>query len=119
MFTVIPTPEFTKQIKYYYNKKNYKKIKDDIQKVITELQNGNFIGDEIPDLKLPENEHSYKVRVKNTSANLGKSNGFRIIYYLIKDDTEIYLLTIYSKKDKENISDDEIKNIINNIIKES
>jgi len=43
---------------------------------------------------------------------VGKSNGYRIIYYVVKDDREIFLLTIYSKKDKENIKDSEIKHLI-------
>jgi mRNA-degrading endonuclease RelE of RelBE toxin-antitoxin system len=30
---------------------------------------------------------------------VGKSNGYRLIYYVVKDDREIYLLTIYYKKE--------------------
>ena len=29
----------------------------------------------------------------------GQSNGYRIIYYAVRDDEEVYLLTIYYKKD--------------------
>lgn len=29
----------------------------------------------------------------------GQPNGYRIIYYAVRDDEEVYLLTIYYKKD--------------------
>ena len=44
------------------------------------------------DLKLPDGEDTYKVRAANTDTNVGKSNGYRIIYYVVKNDKEIYLL---------------------------
>ncbi len=56
----------------------------------------------------------YKVRAVNTSANVGKSGGFRIIYLVTEDHFEIYLLDIYSKKDKENITNEQIKLILKN-----
>lgn len=34
---------------------------------------------------------------------MGQSNGYRIIYYVVRDDKEIYLLTIYYKKDDSKI----------------
>jgi len=112
-YKILVTPQFKKDIKYYKKKKKYLKIIDDLDNVISELEVGNFIGDEIPGLKLKNNEKTYKVRVVNSSINVGKSNGFRLIYYLIKNDCEIYLLTIYSKKDKENISTIKIIELIN------
>ena len=57
-----------------------------------------LLGDRLEGLKLPEGTAAYKVRIANTSANVGKSNGFRLLYYVAIED-EIYLLTIYSKKD--------------------
>ena len=33
----------------------------------------------------------------------GKSGGFRIIYYLLVKDRKVYLLTIFSKSEKEDI----------------
>ncbi|MFZ3102419.1 MAG: hypothetical protein WA131_07610 [Desulfitobacteriaceae bacterium] len=112
-YQVIPTPRFLEVVDYYKRKKRYFKIDDDISRIVVNLENGNLLGDEITDLRLPNYERTYKVRVANTSANVGKSNGFRLIYYVIKNDTEIYLLTIYSKKDKENITSKEILDIIN------
>ena len=68
-----------------------------------DLELGNLVGDDISDIDIPTDDHTYKVRVANSNTKVGKSNGYRIIYYVIKDDKEIYLITIYYKKeDKKN-----------------
>jgi len=112
-YEIIPTPVFLKDIEYYKRKKRYRKIDDDVSEIVRELETGNFVGDEINDLKLPDNESSYKVRAANSDLKVGKSNGYRIIYYVVKNDLEVYLLTIYSKKDKEDIPKKEIIDMIN------
>ena len=113
-YNILITPQFKKDIKYYKRKKKYLKIVDDIDTVIKELEIGNFLGDEIPNLHLKHEENVYKVRVMNSSINVGKhkSNGFRLIYYVIKNDRDVYLLTIYSKKDQENISTSKIIELV-------
>ena len=84
-------------MEFYYRKKKYNKIMKDIEPIIKQLEEGNFVGDKISDLHL-ENS-TYKVRAANTNTGSGKSNGYRLIYYVVKDDKEVYLRTIYSKKD--------------------
>jgi mRNA-degrading endonuclease RelE of RelBE toxin-antitoxin system len=111
-YEVIPTDRFDNDVRFYYKKRKYRKIESDLEPILAKLEDGNFLGDEISGLELPDDKHSYKVRVANTSANVGKSNGFRLIYYVVKDDKEIFLLTLYSKKDKENISTEEIERLI-------
>lgn len=110
-YKILVTPQFKKDIKYYIKK--YLKITNDLDDVISELKAGNFIGDEISGLRLENKEKTYKVRAANSSINVGKSNGFRLIYYGVKNDYEIYLLTIYSKKDKENITTSKIIELVN------
>ena len=112
-YNILITPQFKNDIKYYKKKKKYFKIVDDVDTVIKELENGNFLGNEIPNLHLEYNENMYKVRVMNSSINVGKSNGFRLIYYVIKNDCDIFLLTIYSKKDQENIRNSTIIELVN------
>ena len=103
MYKVIPTERFKKDVKYYVKKKGFVKIDEDIRSVTNELEDGNLIGDEIPNLKIETEGHTYKVRVANSDMKVGKSNGYRIIYYAIKDDKEVYLLTIYYKMDDNKI----------------
>ncbi|MCG3166128.1 MAG: hypothetical protein POELPBGB_01904 [Bacteroidia bacterium] len=48
----------------------------------------------------------YKIRLAVESKGKGKSGGFRIITYLVKQDkeqTEIYMLTIYDKSEEGSI----------------
>ena len=97
--------KFLADMKFYYKKKKFLKIRDDVKTITNELEAGNLVGDRLEGFDLPEGAALYKVRIANTSANVGKSNGFRLIYYVaIKD--EIYLVTIYSKKDDERIPND-------------
>ena len=74
--------KFASDIEFYYKKKKYLKIRNDIKKVTDELEAGNLVGDKLSGFNLPEGAALYKVRIANTSANVGKSNGFRLIYYL-------------------------------------
>ena len=118
------TDKFADDIKFYYKKKKYLKIRDDIKTVTDKLENGNLVGDKLEGIGLPEGTAAglpegtaaYKVRIANSSANVGKSNGFRLLYYVAIED-DIYLLTLYSKKDDERIpSDAQIAMLIANII---
>lgn len=44
---------------------------------------------------------------------MGKSNGYRIIYYAVKSDYTVYLLSIYYKKDDRKVlSDKEICELV-------
>ncbi|MBQ7630511.1 MAG: hypothetical protein IJS81_09920 [Selenomonadaceae bacterium] len=116
---VISTPKFKDDIKYYMKKKRYLKINDDVSTVTDELENGNLVGDKLEDLDIPEGTAAYKVRIANSSANVGKSNGFRLLYYVAIGD-DIYLLSIYSKKDDIRvINDKQIELLIQNILNES
>lgn len=115
MYKIIYTPKFEKDFEYYYKKKKYRHIADDIQDVIDDLEQGNLVGNEIEDIasKIPTTDKTFKVRVANSDTHVGKSNGYRLIYYAITNDDKIFLLTIYSKKDDNAIpSDNDIVQII-------
>ena len=112
---IIATKHFKDDVAYYRRKKKYLKINSDIDTVTDELENGNLVGDKLENLDIPEGTAVYKVRIANSSANVGKSNGFRLLYYVVIED-KIYLLTIYSKKDDIRvISDEQIELLIRNI----
>ncbi|MBQ6296448.1 MAG: hypothetical protein IJK81_01910 [Selenomonadaceae bacterium] len=115
---IIATKYFKADIKFYLKKKKFSKINDDIDTVTGELEQGNFVGDKLEGLNLPENTAAYKVRVANSSTNVGKSHGFRIIYYVVIEE-KIYLVTIYSKKDDARVpSDKQIELLIKAILQE-
>ena len=97
-FEVIPTKKFEEDVRYYLKKKKFKHILDDVEEVVKKLEKGKLIGDAVSGLSFDENV-TVKVRIANTDTRAGKSNGYRLIYYAVKNDCEIYLLTIYYKKD--------------------
>ena len=114
---VVMTKHFEDDVIFYFRKKKYLKIESDISTVTEELKKGNLLGDRLEGLDIPEGTAAYKVRIANSSANVGKSNGFRLLYYVAIGD-DIYLLSIYSKKDDIRILNDKqiellIKNIMN------
>jgi len=100
--TIHPTPEFTKSVKKLF--KCYKQIAKDLVILEKELLNN-------PEACIDIGHHCYKLRLANSSVPTGKSGGFRVIYFLRKGE-KIYLLTIYSKSDLENLDENKLIDII-------
>ncbi|WP_341527199.1 type II toxin-antitoxin system RelE/ParE family toxin [Nostoc sp. UHCC 0302] len=99
--------EFEEEV--YRLSKRFRNIRSDIQPIIEQLQQGNVIGDRIAGIS--EEYVVYKLRVRNSNIQKGKSAGYRLIY-LLELPTSILLLTIYSKSDREDIGVNEIRNIV-------
>jgi len=89
--------------------KRYRNIRSDIQPVIEQLQAGSILGDPIPGIGYTV----FKVRVKNSDVQRGKSGGYRFIYYF-KTSTHILLVTLYSKSDQGDVSAKTIQQIVTN-----
>lgn len=110
-YNIVPTRQFEKDIKQY--RKKFRDVADDVNEIVEELEKGNLIGDVIPNLEMKDNNNNVvKVRIANSNTNSGKLNGYRLIYYAEKSDGTIYLLTIYYKKEKANITNKEIQELI-------
>lgn len=103
VYEVIPTNRFNDNVKYYIRKKHFITIQDDIEDILDSLEKGIFLGDKIPGLILLDGKSVYKARAGNSDTNVGKSNGYRIIYYVEEQDKIIFLVTIYYKKEKNRI----------------
>ena len=101
------TPEFKRSLRNLA--KRYRNIRTDVQPIIDRLQAGEIIGDQIPGIRYTV----FKVRVRNSNSQKGKSGGYRFIYYL-KTSTKIILVTIYSKSDQGDIKADIINRIVAN-----
>jgi mRNA-degrading endonuclease RelE of RelBE toxin-antitoxin system len=85
--------------------KKYKNIKSDLKSLQKELL-------ENPKSGISLGNNCYKIRVANSSIPTGKRAGFRVIYYYFDPKGVIYLMTIYSKNDMENLSDEKILEIL-------
>lgn len=99
------TNEFKRNIRQLARK--YRRIKSDIQPILTELSEGGTPGDRIPGPSV----EVYKARARNSDSVRGKSGGYRMIYTRSPENTVI-LVTIYSKTEQSDISPQEIQQVL-------
>lgn len=59
--------------------------------------------------------HCYKIRFAIESKGKGKSGGARVITHIIISDEQVFLLTIYDKSEKENVTAKELKELLSQI----
>ena len=96
--------------------KKYKSLTNDLLKLEKELL-GN------PRLGTPLDQDAYKIRLKISSKNKGKSGGARVISLVDStligfaeqtspEEVTVNLLSIYDKSDVANITDKELKHLI-------
>lgn len=88
--------------------KKYRSISKDYESFLNELDKNPTQGDKIF-------ENCYKVRMVISSKNKGKSAGARVITYVYVTKETVYLLSIYDKSEQENLSDNEIKTLIQSL----
>ena len=99
------TPRFKRDLRDLA--KRYRQVRSDLQPLIEQLQAGELPGDRIAGV----NYTVFKVRLKNSNIQKGKSGGYRIIYY-IKTVDRIILATIYSKSDLADVDTQVIEDAI-------
>lgn len=106
-FNIIQLPVFENQLKRLLKK--YPSVKNDVKELAGSLklnpQQGVSIG-----------RGCYKIRIRITSKGKGKSGGGRVITNVLVNHTTVVLLSIYDKSEKQNISDSELKKLIDQII---
>ncbi|MDQ2097847.1 MAG: type II toxin-antitoxin system RelE/ParE family toxin [Tychonema bourrellyi B0820] len=105
LIQVEAAPTFTKNLRSLAKK--YRSIRDDIQPIIEQLERGELPGDQISGIGYDV----FKLRVRNSDIQKGKSGGYRMIYY-VKTTNGIILLTVYTKSEQADIPADEIIGII-------
>jgi mRNA-degrading endonuclease RelE of RelBE toxin-antitoxin system len=102
---VVFTDRFQRDIRRL--SKRYRSIRIDLQSLLEQLETGELPGEQISDI----NYVVFKVRVKNSNIQKGKSSGYRVIYYS-KTSDQILLLTIYPKSDQSSIDVSEVREVI-------
>ncbi len=105
MIRVILSPAFIHAVKQLHRR--YPHILDDVAPLIVQLENGETPGDRIQGLPYKV----FKVRVKNSDAQRGKSGGYRTVYY-VETAEKIAVITIYSKTDQSDIPTEVLRRII-------
>jgi mRNA-degrading endonuclease RelE of RelBE toxin-antitoxin system len=107
IFSVRFADEFEKEL--YRLSKKYRNIQRDVEPIIQQLEQGIILGDRLTGFG--SEIYVYKLRVKNSNIQKGKSAGYRLIY-LLESVTSILLLTIYSKAEKEDVTVNDINSIL-------
>jgi len=105
-FSVIPTDKFKKEAKRLIKK--FPSLKAELINLSDKLENNPEIGTSL-------GNSSFKIRLAIKSKGKGKSGGARVITYLVTQNKEVYLLTIYDKSEFENIDDRTLKSIIESL----
>jgi len=109
---IITTPNFERDAKKLLKK--YRSLKGELEQLIDELEADPRMGTLIK-------ENVYKIRLAVKSKGKGKSGGMRIVTFVdialveVGGTTDIYLLSIYDKSKRENISDTFLSTLVANI----
>lgn len=105
-YKIVSTHTFDRELKRLAKK--HRSIKADIGKLGEQLEKNPTMGDEII-------KHCYKIRMAITSKNKGKSGGSRVITYVYVTQETVFLLSIYDKGEQEDISNNELKMMIESL----
>lgn len=104
----IPT-FFEKEVKKLARK--YPLVEREVNSLISQLKDDQRPGDKLQGVGY----ETYKVRLKNPAAQKGNSGVFRVIDY-VRIAEHVILLTIYTKTQQEDISVEEIRQMIDKIL---
>jgi len=102
-YSIIAVPKFEKELKKLAKK--YPSLKVEFATLIESLETkpkqGTALG-----------KNCYKIRLAIKSKGKGKSGGARVITNIVVTKTVVYLLSIYDKADKENLTDKELTELL-------
>ena len=105
-YRILTTDLFNKEFKVL--RKRYRSLPKDILQLVEELKLVPLKGE-------PLGKDCYKIRVAISSKGKGKSGGARLITRVRVVQNTIYLLSIYDKSDKENISDKDLEAVLKSL----
>jgi mRNA-degrading endonuclease RelE of RelBE toxin-antitoxin system len=102
-YTVIEQELYKKSFKKL--SKTYRNIDLDIKEFLHSINTKEDLGIELK-------SNVFKVRIKNSDKNRGKSAGYRLISYLTIIENELHLLYIYDKSKLVNVTEKEVDELV-------
>ncbi len=102
-FNIIAIPQFQKEIKQLLKK--YPSLDQDFENLLEELYKNPTSGESL-------GNNCYKIRMKISSKNSGKSGGARVISYVKIIAATIFLVSIYDKSERETVTKKQIEEIL-------
>ncbi|GAB5465716.1 MAG: hypothetical protein Kapaf2KO_11520 [Candidatus Kapaibacteriales bacterium] len=85
--------------------KKYPSLKYEIKDLVHVLKSSPQLGTSL-------GNNCYKIRIAIKSKGKGKSGGGRIISNILVDENEVYLLSIYDQANKDDLSVNELKELL-------
>lgn len=108
-YSIVPIEKFKKEAKRLVRK--YPSLKTELEELNETLSNDPTTGTSL-------GNDTYKIRLSIKSKGKGKSGGARVITYIVTENKEVYLLTIYDKSELDSIDTKTLKAIIAGITAE-
>jgi hypothetical protein len=105
-YEITATPRFRRDIKTLIKK--YVSLKNEYAQLIEDLQQNPEMGTAI-------GNNCYKIRLSIASKGRGKSGGARVVTHILVIEQTVFFLTIYDKSEKENISDKELEELLDQL----
>lgn len=113
MNRIVPTPLFLRRVKKFIKK--FPSLYNELIEIQNQLMENPEMGILISTYN---NSNLYKIRLASESKGKGKSGGFRVITYVVKDEPEgfaINLITIFDKSEDSNIQKSKLIALIKSI----
>lgn len=102
-YNVLTIPPFDKQLKRLAKK--YPSLKNEFAALLEKLE-------QEPEQGISLSNNSYKIRIAIASKGKGKSGGARVITNFVISEETVFLITIYDKSEKENLTDKELNELL-------
>jgi len=105
-YNLIAIPPFDRQLKRLVKK--YPSLKKEYKDLLDDLEQNPLIG-------TPLGKSCFKIRISISSKGKGKSGGARVITNFAVTEQTVFLLFIYDKSERDNISDKELTQLLDQI----
>ncbi len=102
-YNIIAVPTFRKELKKLAKK--YHSLKTDLAILFKSLEENPIQGTSL-------GNNCYKIRIAITSKGKGKSGGARVITNFVIAEETVFLISIYDKSEKENLTDKELDELL-------
>jgi hypothetical protein len=102
-YNVFTIPPFDNQLKRLAKK--YPSLKNEFAELLESLE-------QEPEQGTNLGNNCYKIRIAIASKGKGKSGGARVITNFVIAEETVFLISIYDKSEKENLTDKELKELL-------
>lgn len=106
MYNIIPAQSFERNAKPLLKK--YPSLRDELFELGEQLAQNPMQG-------TPLGKSCYKIRLAIKSKGKGKSGGARVVTYVVTENEEVILLTIYDKQVKADLEPNELDTLLDSL----